>query len=352
MTQQRLKTLALPVLIVSIVGLAWLSGGLLRRPAVAPAGTGGPILLLRDPAQGADLWRVGLDGQGQLLASHVDSFSSSGGLVSVAVRQPDGSGRLDLLDTTKNITRTMITDPLAALRNPSLQPGGAALVYERTELALRDDEPAPVTLRRSTITAGTAAPVLPDDPAALNAQWSPDGRWLAGETAAAAQLWVIAGDGPAQPLPAYGTFAWAPDSRRVVVSNLDHAQPGHFPELVIVDVQTKQTSVLLSDPQADLYWPSWSPDGASIAFLRRPAGATTGELWVIPSGGGSLSAARQLTADPQFDNLQLAWSGDSQRLFWTRISASVEQPAVWQVSAAGGAPTLFAENAQQPQWLR
>ena len=55
--------------------------------------------------------------------------------------------------------------------------------------------------------------------------------------------------------------------------------------------------------------PSWSPDGRRIAY--RSASATSFDLWVVPSTGGT---ARPLLRTPQANELEPDWSPDGRRI--------------------------------------
>lgn len=52
---------------------------------------------------------------------------------------------------------------------------------------------------------------------------------------------------------------------------------------------------ITSDPQAVDYWPSFSPDGQSVLFSRKPFGERKWELFVVPTTGG---VARRLNRNP------------------------------------------------------
>lgn len=85
-------------------------------------------------------------------------------------------------------------------------------------------------------------------------------------------------------------------------------------------------------------YPSWSPDGAEIAF------ALDGRLWAVPAAGGE---ARQITggpadAAPAYD-FEPDWTPDGQHLVFSRdLDGNLD---IWRVAAAGGeAPSRLTEH--------
>lgn len=79
-----------------------------------------------------------------------------------------------------------------------------------------------------------------------------------------------------------------------------------------------------SDPAT----PVWSPDGRTIAFAMRPAGATDeneSEIYVMAADASNI---RRLTAVPG-DDSHPHWSGDGKRIFFNSARATPDLKADW-----------------------
>jgi Tol biopolymer transport system component len=92
--------------------------------------------------------------------------------------------------------------------------------------------------------------------------------------------------------PIGGPAAWSPDSKKIVVSvsgglQLMNADGSHRVQLTP------------AGPNANDFWPTWSPDGNLIAFTRQ---ITTEQIWVMNADGTGQHA---LTSGLQSD--QPAW---------------------------------------------
>src|SRR5699024_1957037 len=84
--------------------------------------------------------------------------------------------------------------------------------------------------------------------------------------------------------------ALSPDGRAAVTSwRMPMGRGAVREELRVIDTATGAQRVLASDPEADLYAPSISPDGTRVAYLRTthsdPVTALRTELWVIGLDG-------------------------------------------------------------------
>ena len=73
--------------------------------------------------------------------------------------------------------------------------------------------------------------------------------------------------------------------------------------------------------------PVWSPDGRSIVFAMRPAGAreTEQDIYVMRSDGTGI---RRLTDSPG-DDAHPHWSGDGRRIFFNSARATPDPKAEW-----------------------
>ncbi|MGH9482751.1 MAG: peptidase MA family metallohydrolase, partial [Terriglobales bacterium] len=151
--------------------------------------------------------------------------------------------------------------------------------------------------------------------------------------------------------------AWSPDSRRFAFG---HVQSGQA-RISIYDLQAQ--AVTASFPiapagaaSAEVFSPTWSPDGKQIAFSANVGGLTN--LYLLNTGSG---AVRRLT-DDAYAALQPAWSPDGRAIAFVtdRFTSSLNDldfgayrlalldPASGAVTPA--LPGDPAGNQTNPQW--
>ena len=109
-------------------------------------------------------------------------------------------------------------------------------------------------------------------------------------------------------------------------------------EIFCVDPYTGTASNLTRNPVSHQRYPSWSPDGARIAFTSDRDGAYN--LYVMDADGGNV---RQLTYElaPRvvyFPN----WSGDGERIVYGL--AGCEPPLMCEIHAHGGESRVLGEG--------
>ena len=213
-------------------------------------------------------------------------------------------------------------------------------------------------------------------------KWSPDGRYLAFLSGTggseknqimlldrrggdARQLTRVGGD--------IGEYAWAPDSKRLVLT-MKRSEEGAAPKPIVIDalhfkqdedgyldagrprhvylfdVERKELEALTSDPEFNEDLAVWSPDGRSIAFIRThedgadPDGRE--DIDVIEAAAG---ATPRTIARPYAPNTQrLRWSPDGTLIAFLqglepKFNAYM-QDALAVAPAAGGASRALTEK--------
>ena len=186
--------------------------------------------------------------------------------------------------------------------------------------------------------------------------WSPDGLSIA---ASGCQPCNIGGKGPdstnrqhlyllpvdGSPARALGDvasdggfnndLAWSSDGGTIAAS---------MGGIVLVDVASGRITRLTSNPN-DVQ-PTWSDDGRRIAFLRS-FGSGLG-IWVMDADGTNLARLTTAPAEPvdnSSEDWMPIWSPDGSTILFTRRIAGVTFGDVWQVPSSGGTPALLFQNA-------
>lgn len=118
----------------------------------------------------------------------------------------------------------------------------------------------------------------------------------------------------------------SPDGRRL----LFHSNRSGRQAIWIAAADGSDPRILFDDPAKgnDPGGPVWAPDGSSIAFAMRPAGATDPneyDIYVVRPDG---SRPRRLTRAPGNDS-HPHWSADGRRIFFNSARATPDLKAEW-----------------------
>ena len=186
--------------------------------------------------------------------------------------------------------------------------------------------------------------------------WSPDGRYVAYLSSPPAaddqsqELWVwSAGDGATHALTDLGgrinSFRWAPESDRIAFAG---DRFGNY-DIWTVDVADGTTARITEDTRYEVF-PSWTPDGTHLLYVRLNDAWTDHDVLERPAEGGEARLVVQDTdffdyrAGGTFGYPDVAPDGE-QVLFRSQRSGWINY---WLIPYDGGTPRpLAAAEAEQ-----
>jgi Tol biopolymer transport system component/DNA-binding winged helix-turn-helix (wHTH) protein len=223
-------------------------------------------------------------------------------------------------------------------RDPAVSPDGTRVAY-----AWNGGDGQDYSLYVKLLEGGTALRLTHEKGAEDRVPaWSPDGQRVAFTRAAGSgcDILVVPALGGAQSRVGpcgdreYRRLAWSPDGRRLAVPRRS-ASSQLFLELVSLDGLDR---VALTRPPAGILGdtsPSFSPDGATVAFSRNISDGV-GDIYRVAVSGGE---PERLTFDNR-DTIGLDWSSDGRSILFSSSRAGIY--SLWRVPAAGGDPVWLA----------
>ncbi len=185
--------------------------------------------------------------------------------------------------------------------------------------------------------------------------WTPDGQEVAflrhSETGAA--IFTVPASGGAERKlldlgsnAAFCSLDWSPDGKFIAFAERDPKEGLLRIFLVSADTLAKRALTLPPDENlADLNSPGdsdpkFSPDGQSVAFVRKSSWISA-DIYIAPVGGGE---PRRLT----FNNTTIAgltWTADGREIIFSLNPVYVEgNGSLWSIPASGGTAERFAEG--------
>lgn len=154
------------------------------------------------------------------------------------------------------------------------------------------------------------------------------------------------------PAPGAGGLNWTPDSRRL--SWLRLTVPGHEGFIESIDLNSRQRSVVLSDPLIRHY--NWRPNG-NLLYSRRepPPNDSSANLWEVvtdPNTGRARGDPRRLTNWSGFQFTSLVSSASGRQVSFVRWRWQTDiKVAAWQPRDTALAKPFLLTADERMDWL-
>ncbi len=200
-------------------------------------------------------------------------------------------------------------------------PDGSRIVYEH--MSLGGNASGLPTLWWVDLTTAEAQPVFQDSQLpGGNPRWSPDGKWLSYATPEGIRLYHLDNGETRVIENVLGAAAmWAPDSKTILLRDVVIRHDQFVTELFIYGVESQALVNISPDKGFENTLAAWSPDGESIAVVRRDLSVTRGDqIWVMRPDGND---PRMLTNDADALHGSLNWSPDGKYLLYELYALEV-----------------------------
>lgn len=142
-----------------------------------------------------------------------------------------------------------------------------------------------------------------------------------------------------------GGLTWSPDGRFLAICESSEADPTRT-HISILTLSDSSLRPITFPPVAYLdHDPTFSHNGAQLAFIRSTVAGVANDIFVMPAAGGE---PKRLT----FDNRPImgppAWTPDSREIVFSSDRGAAT--ALWRISASGGLPKPVTGPVGEAEW--
>ena len=179
--------------------------------------------------------------------------------------------------------------------------------------------------------------------------WSRDGKDLIYNSGG--RIWRIAAQGGEPAEIDTGRFVdnnndhgLSPDGTQLVIS--DQIEPDNLSRIHVVTLDgSAPIRTVVDDPQARSYWHGWSPDGATLAYVRVALEGGDYDIWAKDLAGGE---PHPLIVGPGVDDGP-EYSPDGKYLYFNSTRSGAM--ALWRANADGSDPVQLTHDPARRDWF-
>jgi Tol biopolymer transport system component len=286
-------------------------------------------------------------------SAHIQDYTVSPDSASIVytVSNPQHGGDLWAVMLDSQQSRCLLKCQQDSCSHAVWTPDGTRLVYERKAPTAAESR-----LWWLELASGETTPVF-DDPnqAGYGAGWSPDGTWLSYIDPVRGEMRVVhLKDGRSLSIPNQmgEPPVWHPRQNILVFADILLKGEDMVGHLFRFDPEHEELQDISGEMSlVAAHSPTWSSDGAWLAFSRKNPGELLDAQLVLMRPDGS--EVFSLPNDSLLDYGHLVWSPDDRYLVFqcSPVQDMTTPPEIWFLDLQNGQSSKVAAPGRQPAWL-